>query len=471
MTQRVPPNLPNHEASLLAAAMIDPSVYRLVEGIVHATDFYSPANQTIWRAFDSLAMAAQPIDQITVREQLIKHGTLHEAGGDEYLLGLFDKVPAITSAEHYAAQIAKLGSVRRLMSVLNTQLASAYQVDLNPDQFIEETEDAVIKAIAATSVGDGPQHISRALSEVAAQIQRAAAAGGATVGVPTGIHALDDATTGLQPGELYVVAARPAQGKSSLMTTIMMSSASRGIVPVFSLEMQAAMVAMRAVAAEANTNIKTMRAAKMSKDDWSDFNRAMIKLSDLPIYIDDTPAISLAQIRSRCRRLAARGKLSSIVIDYVQLMRAADHRMSREQQVGDMTRGLKELSKELGVPVVALAQLNRECEKRPDKRPQVSDLRESGSIEQDADAIFLLYRPGYYAAQASKDVQKDFKGRDIKPHDFGVDPSDGTTEIIIGKQRNGPECVIKAMFRAESASFVNIERRYDAPDDRRYGGD
>ncbi len=464
MSQRVPPQSLEQERALLGCVLLDSATYGLVEGIVRDEDFYAPTNSAIWRAFASLHATHRPIDQITLRTELANSRRLEAVGGDEYLLSLTDTLPTASSAESYARTVAELASRRRLIAACIEAAEVGYDTEVAAKDFFESTERSVLGAIRDSTTGAGLVHISVPLRTAFERMHRIASSGGAGVtGLPTGITGLDRMTTGMHPGDLIVVAGRPGMGKSSFMTDLILTAGTlamdtRDLVATFSLEMQSEMVASRLAVADANVDLRAMRAAQLDANSMGSLVRSVEHVHGLPIYVDETPSLSIAAIRSRARRLRARGPLSLIVVDYLQLMGAPRKGMQREEVISESSRGLKELGKELGCPVVALSQLNREVEKRPDKRPQLSDLRESGAIEQDADGVWLLFRKGYYAAQAAKNKPDPRAPRsDIEP---GVD--DGITEIIVAKQRNGPGGVVTCLFRETSAHFVNLERDYPA---------
>lgn len=462
-TMRVPPHSLEQERALIACVLLDSATYSLVEGVVQSEDFYSEAHTEIWRACGLLAAARQPIDTVTLRSQLDAWGRLAHVGGDEFLLSLTDSIPLVDHAEAYARKVAELASRRRLILVAHQIASQGYDGSIGSREYFEAAESAVLGAVREGASGTGLVHIAEPLRETFERMQRlAAGAGKDAVGLSTSITDLDRMTTGMHSGDLVIVAGRPGMGKSAFMSDLILSAGhhaqrSGELVAAFSLEMQSEMVASRLLAVDAEVDLRDMRAARLTADGMSNLVRSADRLYRMPIWVDQTPGLSISAVRSRARRLRARGKLALIVVDYVQLMGATKRGMSREETISESTRGLKELAKEMGCPVVALSQLNRECERRPDKRPQLSDLRESGSIEQDADHVWLLFRRGYYAAQAAKNKPDPRAPKsDIEP---GVD--DGVTEIIVAKQRNGPAGVVRCLFREASAHFVNLERDYD----------
>lgn len=477
------PTLPDHERALIAGAMLLDS-YAVVTGIIVADDFSDYRNQLIWSAIEACAAADRPMDMINVRQRLVDRGHLDAAGGDDYLLDIWENAAGPGNAEKYARDIAVRATVRRFVDTLRRCTADAYVGDIDPDAYLAASERAILGAIGDDRTLSGPKHITHFIAEMAQEIQaHSANQKRGVTGLPTGVYDLDRWITGMHPGEVLVVAGRSGMGKSAFMTAMMLAADKSmidrrtgerdGIVVVFSMEMQGSMVAARAVAGDGGVNLKNMRSSSLTVDERETMNRAAGRVANMAIYVDETPALSIQQISARLRKLSRKHRIALVIVDYLQLMSSAP-RESREQAVAESSRGIKRLSKELKCPFVALAQLNRKCEERPSKRPMLSDLRESGSIEQDADVVLLLYRRGYYAAlMAEEEKQAKAQAKQYQ-HRYGRAASDddaivpgeddGMTEIIVAKQRNGPTGVVRCRFEPTSVMFVNIERDYGDDD-------
>jgi replicative DNA helicase len=455
------------ERALLGCVLVESHLFGLVDGIVSADAFYAPAHQLVWSAFATLSGRDQPLDHATVRSELHDAGHLARVGGDEWLMSLTDVIPTTESALSYAKKIAAFATRRTIVAVAHEISAMGYDTSIPTGEFIDQAEARFLGVIERSASSDGLRHIAGALAKVAERIDRIAKAkGGGVTGLRTGLAKLDEWTTGMHPGELIVVAGRPGMGKSGLTSSLILTAgaiAARerdGVVAIFSLEMDEEKVGSRLVAADGSINIKSMRAARLDRDSTARMVRSFGKVSDLPIYVDDTPGTSISSVRSKARRLrASKGRIRLVVLDYLQLVEGTNKRMSREEAIAATSRGLKNMARELGCPVVALSQLNRKVEERHDKRPQMADIRESGAIEQDADTIWLLYRKGYYAALASKEAPPP-KSRSKYAPESSIEPGidDGIAEIIIAKQREGEVGSVFVRFNAESAHFVDQDQ-------------
>lgn len=467
MGGRVPPHDLGAEKGLLGSVFLEPSVFGLVDGSVAPEDFYTQAHATTWRAMRSLSIRREPIDTITVPAELERMKLLEAVGGHEWILSLTETLATWRNAEAYALSIAKCASRRRIIAMCHDVAAQGYDTEVGHDAFLDSASADLAKAFASASTGRELVHISAAIGDVVTKIQHIAANGGKGVtGLPSGLADLDVLTTGMHPGELHIVAGRPGMGKSGFATNLLLSAGASaaldgGSVATFSLEMPRTDLAMRLLAADGNLNVKLVRSARLSRDAMAEFVQACGRVSDMPIYECDDAGLTIGSIRSLALRQHARKPVRLVVVDYLQLMESMERGMSRENAIADASRGLKRLAKELGCPVVALAQLNRKCEDRPDKRPVKSDLRDSGSIEQDADTICLLYRRGYYAALAAKDSGRPQKRGRFEPEsEIAAGEDDGVTEIIVDKNRHGECRSVKVMFRAESIYFASLERDY-----------
>jgi replicative DNA helicase len=462
-----PPHSAKAEREVLAAALIETAHFDELEGSLRSDDFYVDSHQAIWEAMRDVRKRGMGLDMVTVRERLVATSQLARAGGDEYLLALTTGSTYGVGFADHAKIVRDHARVRRIVAMCWQQHATGMGPIDDVDAYVGETEAKLIAALSDSSDAGGLEHIRDGLTECFTNLEELAKIGSPITGLPTGLRALDTMTTGMHDGEFTVIAARPAMGKSALLGCAATHAARRNVpVAVFSLEMPRRQWIARALAAEASIDGQQFRSAQFQRGDWAKLASAVDELGKLPLFIDDTPAIRLTQIRSRCRKLKAKaGRIGLVGIDYLQLMKGGQSRYpSREAEVTEISQGLKVLAKELGCPVVALAQLNRECEKRPDKRPQLSDLRESGAIEQDADVVLFVYREGYYAIQAAKEAIA--KGKKVE-----IPVDDGTAEIIIGKQRQGPVGPAKVRFLASQTTFVDMERDhpdYDTPTRNRY---
>lgn len=470
---RTAPNDQAAERALLGSAIIDHRILGRVDGLITHEDYYSPANGAIWEAMCSVARRGHPVDMITVRAELVARGRLDGVGGDEYLLSLTDTIPTTAHAEAYATTVARMSSRRRIAAALLEEYGRANDLSVAHDAWLDSASVSLARAFGAASTGHELTHIGTAVREVVERFQRIAQSGGAGVtGLRTGLDDLDEITTGMHPGEFIIVAGRPGMGKSGLATNLLLTGAAQAAaddacVVTYSLEMPRSDLALRLLAGQAGIGVKGIRSARLGREDLAALGDACSAVSDMPIYASDEAGLTIGAIRSLALRQHAKRRVKLVVVDYLQLMESMERGMSREQAVADASRGMKRLAKELGCPVVGLAQLNRKCEDRPDKRPTKSDLRESGSLEQDADGIWLLYRRGYYAALAAKEAANRAASKASTPRskfdtvsDIGPGEDDGITEIIVDKNRHGECRSVKCKFVAESIVFQGLERDY-----------
>lgn len=428
-------------------------------GIVKADDFTRIDHRKIWQAMCLLASRNQPLDVVTLSQVLSGEEWFVQMGGLAYLATLAKDTPSAANIAHYAKTVRDLAVLRDLVAVGSKIQALGQDYEkLQVGEILNQAE-ALVYAIGegAGLVQAGWRSYQEVLIATADRIEQAHNAGSHITGVRTGFPDLDEATTGLQSGDLVILAGRPSMGKSALAMGIAEHVAMRNDIPVavFSLEMPAEQLAARGLASHARIDNRRLRAGRLESHEWGLMNAAMIRLSESKLHFDDTPGISPADIRSRCRRLAKDyGHLGMIVVDYLQLMRGDIKTNSREQEISGISRALKGIAKEFGCPVIALSQLNRELEKRTNKRPIPADLRDSGGLEQDADLILFVYRDEVYNPES---------------------PDKGTAELIIGKQRNGPLSTIKLRFEGEFTRFSSAAPDYREPEpewanDYRFGG-
>ncbi len=441
MEGRVPPHNLEAEASVLGSVLVDPSVLERLEGIISAESFYKPAHQKIWRAMEKIAAKGDPVDLVTLTEALRKDGALDEVGGTLYLVGLSERTPTAAYAEHYAQIVAEKAALRRLIAAAGEVMRLAYEEAGSLEEILDTAGQKILEVQK-----DGHNRDYAALSELVHDtfeyINELYEHKGAPKGVRTGFKELDGLIGGLEPGSLNIIAARPSMGKTAFALTIAQNAALRHNVPVgiFSLEMPAVQLVTRMITSEARIDMNRLRQGNLSERDFQRLVDVAGRIADAPIYIDDTPDLSLLELRARARRMHSQHQLGLIIVDYLQLMSGAagsTKNENRQQEIAAISRGLKGLARELEVPVVALSQLSRAVESRPNKRPMLSDLRESGSIEQDADLVLFIYRDDYY-----------------NPHSDKA----GIAEIIVGKQRNGPTGTVELQFHAAHVRFNDLAR-------------
>lgn len=428
--------------------------------ILRAEDFYRPAHQEIFDALTTLSERDEPADLITLQEELRKRGKLDDCGGTEYLMALVDSVPTAANVEHYARIVEQKSILRKLISAGTEIIGMAYNEDENIDAITDKAERLVF-GVAQRRVGEYFQPITPLVMQTWEWVDKRYHEKGEASGIATGFTKLDHMTSGLQPSDFVIIAARPSMGKTALALDIAVNAAIREkhTVAIFSIEMSAEQLVQRMVCARARANAHRLRTGFFQDEEWDRLAKASSTLWDAPIFIDDTTDITALGMRAKCRRLKAEHGLGLVVVDYLQLMRSHRNIDNRVQEISEIARNLKGLAREMKVPVIALSQLSRAPEKREDKRPMLSDLRESGSIEAEADLVALLFRPDYYVVKEVEDTEA------ISGHDGSEFDADKrhveTTEIIIAKHRNGPTGTVKLGFVREFASFENLEEGYD----------
>ncbi|MBX3129429.1 MAG: replicative DNA helicase [Polyangiaceae bacterium] len=464
---RVPPHDLFAEAAVLSAMLLSAEAFDRVQEVLAPEHFYADRHRRIFEAVLELNQLNQPVDLVTVAGWLRDRERLAQVGGTAYLAELADATPAVAHVEQHAKVIREKWRVRQLIAACQRFAAEGYADYGEAQAFIDAAEQAVFD-IARVPEGSSVVPVREAIHAAFKSLTDAAHRGGSVTGTPSGFIELDKRCAGLHPGDLYIVAGRPGMGKTAFVLNMAVNVAQPRATDVdpdepyaeavaeepgdgvafFSLEMPREQLAGRMLACEARVDVSRFRSADLRREDWERLTGAAARLGRLPIYLDDTPALTLLDLRAKVRRLKAEferqreggpvaRKLGLVVVDYLQLMQGRRDAQSREQEISELSRGLKQLAKEMSVPVLALSQLNRSVETRTtkDKRPQLSDLRESGAIEQDADAIFFIYRDEYY-----------FKDSTEK----------GIAEIIIAKQRNGPTGAIKVKFTGAFTRFDNL---------------
>jgi replicative DNA helicase len=438
LAQRLPPQSLEAEVSVLGGVLLENEALSRVLEVVNEGDFYREAHRQIFSALLHLYERNEPADLITLSEVLKKRDALEEVGGIEYLNFLVNSVPTAANIAYYAKIIKEKSILRKLINrateIINLGFGDAGDVDESLDR-----AERLIFEISEDRVRPSFFHIKDIIKASFKTIENLYEKKQLITGVPTGFTKLDDLTSGLQPSDLIIVAGRPSMGKTALALNITQHAAIEGGIPsaIFSLEMAKEQLALRLLCSEAKVDAHRLRGGFLSETDWPKLTRAAGSLSEAPIFIDDTPGLTVLEMRAKSRRLKAEHNLGLVVVDYLQLMRGRANSETREQEISDISRSLKALAKELRLPVIALSQLNRKVEDRGDRRPQLADLRESGAIEQDADVIIFLYRDEVY--NRSED-----------------NPHKGKAEIIVGKQRNGPTDKFELAFLDKYTCFENL---------------
>ncbi|MBC7372327.1 MAG: replicative DNA helicase [Bdellovibrionaceae bacterium] len=435
MSTRIPPQHLEAEQSIIGGLMLDHEAFDQVADLIETADFYKPAHQKIYQAIKELHTKAQPIDIITVTNLLQAKDELEVSGGPEYLVSLLDKTISAANIQTHAGIVREKSLLRRLISTSSGLIERAYSQDYTDIESLIDQAEAEVLKVGETKSKQGLVGSMEIVKSSIEKIEELFKRKTDITGLATGFAEMDKMTAGLHPGELTIIAARPSMGKTAFSLNIAQHAVLRlkKTVAYFSLEMGKESMMMRLLSAEAKVSMGEIRTGRIQDSSWPKLISAAGALSEAGLFIDDTPGISPFEIRARCRRLKAQHGLDMVMIDYLQLMDLKQKVESRERAVSEISKALKTISKELQIPVIALAQLNRGVEGRSDRRPMLSDLRESGSIEQDADVIMLLYRDDYYDKE---DPDKQ-----------------GHAEVIIGKQRNGATGTIKLRFDAKYSRF------------------
>lgn len=428
------------ERSVLGAILLHNDTFNTAIETIDANDFYRDAHRRIFDKMVRLAERGNAIDLVTLKEELTRASELDEVGGPAYISALVDGVPRSSNVEHYARIIKEKSTLRNLIYSANKIITTAYDADEDADTILDQAESAIF-AIADGKVRDGFVSLKQLAEGSLDTIEKLASKKELVTGVPTGFTDLDEMTSGLQPGDIVIVAARPSMGKTSLVINMAQHVGTKTdkTVGIFSLEMSKEQLFLRMLTGEARIDAHRLRGGFLGDRDWGKLSQALGTLSEAKIYIDDTPSIGVLEMRAKCRRLQAEHGLHMIIIDYVQLMQGRGRFENRSLELASISRSLKGLAKELGVPILVLSQLSRASEQRSDHRPQMSDLRESGALEQDADVIIFIYREDQYADKNAPPTE-----------------STGTAELIIAKQRNGPTGVVKLAFIREFTRFENL---------------
>lgn len=434
------------EVSVLGSILLDPSLLGSVEVILEPEDFFKRAHQLIYKAMLRLSENNAIVDIVTLSSQLDAYDELDPIGGFEYLVSVSEQTPTAVNYEDYVLIVKQKSILRKLIAASQTISQMAYEEGDEIDNILAESE-RVILSINDKSQANHPRHIREIVSEAFEKITELGETKQEVVGLPSGYHDLDRITTGFQPDQLIIIAARPSVGKSAFALNIAQNVATKSKVPVvvFSLEMGAVDLVNRMLCAEGNINATNLRTGQLTNDEWASLSIAANVLRDAPLFIDETAGIKVNEIRAKCRRLKQENpQLGLIIIDYLQLIEGTG-RENRQQEVSEISRQLKKLAKELSIPVIALSQLSRGVEHRQNKRPILSDIRESGSIEQDADIVAFLYRHDYHQQDEEETEKQD-------------DLPDNTVEVILAKNRNGARETVTLLFKKEYNKFSSVAK-------------
>jgi replicative DNA helicase len=444
---RIPPQAVDVELAVLGAMLIEKEAIAKVLDILDASAFYKPAHQKVYEAMVTLFERSEPVDVITVVEELRRRGTLESVGGPAYVTELTQRVASAANVEYHARIVLEKALMRSLINASTEVASRAFGETEDALDLLDEAE-AKIFQISEHRLKRTFTPIKKAITEAVEVLESIHGKHGGVTGVPTGFVHLDNITGGFQQSDLIIIAGRPSQGKTALALSLARNAAlhkeKRTSVGIFSLEMSEGQLVTRLLSAEGRVNAHQLRTGRLPDEQWKNLGRAAGRLAEAKIFIDDTPALGILELRAKSRRLKAEHGVGLIIVDYLQLVQGPKNIESREREISLISRSLKALAKEINVPVIALSQLNRSLESRSDKRPVLADLRESGAIEQDADVVMFVHRPETYNIMESKD-------------DEGIIlPTEGMAEIVIGKQRNGPTGIVRLAFKKEYAGFERL---------------
>jgi len=438
--KRVLPNSMEAEMSVLGSMLMNRDAITVASEILIGEDFYSKQNAILFDCMIELHNSNKPVDPITVLDLLKEKDVPPEMASMEYIMNLINSVPTSANAKHYAQIVAEKASLRKLIKVNEAIEDSCYSQTDSVEVIMEQTEKEIFKVVQRRNAGDFVP-ISKVVNNALDKIATSARNRGAVTGIPTGFTDLDFRTAGMQPSDLVLIAARPSMGKTAFVLNIAQHVAFKQHLPlaIFSLEMSKEQLVNRLFSLQSNVDAQKLRVGDLNESDWEKLIEGATEIGQSKLIIDDTPGISIGELRSKCRKYKLETGLSMIMIDYLQLMTGSGKSgESRQQEISDISRSLKSLARELQVPVLALSQLSRAVEQRPDHRPMLSDLRESGAIEQDADVVMFIYRDDYYNKENST--------------------KKGISEIIIAKQRNGPIGTVELAWLPQFTKFANLTR-------------
>ena len=437
--ERVPPHNIEAEESVLGSMLLSKDAIAEVLELLREDDFYRPAHRTVFRSILELYGHGDAVDAVTVQEELRRNGALADIGGAPFLHTLVASVPTAANAGYYARIVKEAGVLRRLIDVGTQIVQLGFETPQDTERAVDIAESLVYQ-VAQGRVTEDYHSLRDVLTGTLEAIERLHEDHREITGVPTGFPDLDRLTSGLQPANLVIVAARPAVGKSTLGLDVARHAAVKAGVPtvVFSLEMSKTELVQRLMCAECTVDMQRLRTGRMEESDWTRLTRSLGKLADAPLFIDDSPGTTMMEIRAKCRRLKQRHGLGLVVVDYLQLMQPSKRFENRQQEVSEISRSLKLLAKELDVPVMAISQLSRQTESRSDRRPMLSDLRESGALEQDSDVVLFIYRDELYDPES---------------------PRKGEADLILAKHRNGPTDTVTVTFQGQYSRFAPMAAR------------
>ncbi|HEX5070313.1 MAG TPA: replicative DNA helicase [Vicinamibacterales bacterium] len=440
MSDRTLPHNLEAEKCVLGAILIDNPSFNQAAEVIDAADFFRDAHRRIFEKMVGLSERSQPIDPVTLKDELTRTGELEDVGGPAYVASLTDGVPRSANVEYYARIVKEKSTLRRLIQSATEVLGRAYDAEEDADDLLDEAERSIFQ-IAEHRLRSGFVPLSQLVNTGYELIEKLQEHKGLVTGVPSGFVDLDEMTSGFQKSDLVIVAARPSMGKTSLVLNMALHCATEAAktVGIFSLEMSKEQLFMRMLTSEARVDAHRFRGGFLGEQDYDRLVAAFARLHDAKVYIDDTPSAGILEMRAKARRLKMEHGLDMIIIDYLQLMQGRGRFENRQQELASISRSLKILAKELQVPILALSQLSRAPESRSDHRPQLSDLRESGALEQDADVVLFIFREDMYAVEGERAPE-----------------SEGTAELIIGKQRNGPIGTVKLAFLKQYTRFENL---------------
>ncbi|WP_369810666.1 replicative DNA helicase [Hymenobacter cheonanensis] len=457
-TGKLPPQRLEMEAAVLGALMLEKDALTTVVDILKATSFYKDGHQRIYKAISNLFDKSEPIDQLTVVQELREMGELEAAGGVGYVAGLTMHINSAANIEAHARVILEAAIKRELIRTATDILRDAYEETTDVFELLDATEKNIFQ-VSEDNMRKGVDSMQDLMVKAIKELEEKKHQKDGLTGVPTGFAALDRVTSGWQPSDLVIIAARPGMGKTAFVVSAMRNAAVdfKKPVAIFSLEMSSLQLVNRLISAEAELDSEKIKKGNLADYEWAQLNHKISSLSSAPIFIDDTPALSIRELRAKCRRLKSQHDIQLIIIDYLQLMSGNEggKNGNREQEIASISRALKGIAKELNIPVIALSQLSRSVETRGgDKKPQLSDLRESGSIEQDADMVIFLYRPEYYK------ITEDEMGN----------PTQGMGEVIIAKHRNGSLETVQLKFIGRFTKFADLDGFDGGGDAGGFGG-
>lgn len=438
LIERIPPQNIDAEKSVLGSMLLEKDAIFSVVEILKPGDFYRDAHRVVFEAVTSLANRGEPVDLVTVAEELRQRGVLEQVGGVSYLTTLVNCVPTAANAAHYARIVEEKSILRSLISAATRVAQMGYEAGLETDKILDEAEHAIFEVTQKRNA-QGFVPLRSILIDAFMRIEKLYSEKGGLTGIPSGYPDLDRMTSGWQSSDLIIIAARPSMGKTTFTLNLAQKAAVDMKLPVayFSLEMSKEQLAQKLLCAEAKVDSQRLRTGQLADSDWPLLSYALGRLSEANIFIDDTPGISAMEVRAKARRLKAEHQLRLIFIDYLQLMQSRSRSENRQQEVAEISRSLKALARELDLPVIACSQLSRAVEQRTQKVPSLADLRESGSLEQDADIVAFLYRDDYYNPDSEKK---------------------NITELIIAKHRNGPTGTVEMLFQKEYSRFDSLEK-------------